>query len=106
MILASLFGCESVGVEVVEGLHETAMVLLDRWEEGKQNDPLDIVNNDLRFLGSMSRCQFLLQDMFSLPWSGYDVVYACSTCFGASMCKRIAAKAAREMNRGRILFCK
>ena len=40
MILASSW-LQSVGVEVVEGLHETAMVLLDRWEEGKQNGPLE-----------------------------------------------------------------
>ena len=103
VILASLFGCESVGVEVVEDLHETAMVLLDRWEEGKEHDSFEIASNDTRSLGSMPRCQFLQQDMFTLPWDGYDVVYACSTCFGASMCKRIAAKAAREMNRGLIL---
>ena len=36
VILASLFGCESVGVEVVKHLYETSMVLLDRWEEGKK----------------------------------------------------------------------
>lgn len=103
VILASLFGCESVGVEVVEGLHETAMVLLDRWEEGKPRGDLDTAADDLGFLGNVSRCHFLLQDMFAVPWSNYDVVYACSTCFGAPMCKRIAAKAAREMDRGVIL---
>ena len=51
----------------------------------------------------MGRCQFLLQDMFNISWHDYDLIYACSTCYGAAMCKRIATKALKEMGRGLIL---
>jgi len=101
VILASLFGCESVGVEIVQYLYETSMILLDRWEEGKTHNPLlPLHYNDS---SNNSRCQFLLQDMFEIPWKDYDLIYACSTCYGAPMCKRIAIKASEEMERGLIL---
>jgi hypothetical protein len=115
VILASLFGCESVGVEVVKHLYETSMVLLDRWEEGKTMDDHESTNkqkknsssgrsgNDKSKNSNISRCQFILQDMFNISWRNYDLIYACSTCYGAPMCKRIALKACQEMDRGLIL---
>ncbi len=125
VILASLFGCESVGVEVVKHLYETSMALLDRWEEGKTMDDHGSTNkqkenggastftqsnasssgknNDKSRNSNISRCQFILQDMFNISWSNYDLIYACSTCYGAPMCKRIALKACQEMDRGLIL---
>jgi hypothetical protein len=107
VLLAGLFGADSVGIEISEEFYNVSLELLDEYDE--QVIPLWLESQ----LAKKSRegvlteetaeiegpnVNFHWADMFSLTWSGYDVIYACSTCFGSAMCKRIAKKANEEID--------
>jgi hypothetical protein len=103
-LLAGLFGAESVGIELMDDLYEASMDLLDEYDEtvsplwvepgGPGDGPLHAIADQQRTPHVMLQ----LGDMFSISWAGYDVIYACSTCFGSAMCKRVGAKAQAEIS--------
>jgi tetratricopeptide (TPR) repeat protein len=95
VLLSSLFCNKVTGVESVPSRHEAALNCLEEFVQ--RVHPL--------MPSDHTHCnpQFLLRDMFKISWHGYNVIYACSTCFSADMMVRIAEKSAKELDQGAIL---
>ena len=95
VLLASLFCERTAGVELVETRHEAALSLLR--EFGRRVHPL-VPAGEIVYPSNLT-----CGDMFGVCWSGYNIVYACSTCFGPEMMERIAEKCVTELDSNAIL---
>ena len=98
VLIASLFLDQATGVELVDARHLQALALRDEFERtvSKLVEPAGSWHRNTRLVSG---------DMFSsgVNWSGFGIVYACSTCFNPSLVARIAAKAEHELDAGALL---
>jgi hypothetical protein len=86
---------ELVGVEMLQGLHEGAVHVLDRFDEA--------VRPKLPPPRRRSAVQFLRDDFTQVPWLDADVVFCVSTTFDAAVMSRIAALS-NDMRRGAVMI--
>eukprot|EP00949_MAST-11_sp_MAST-11-sp1_P003732 g3732.t1 len=94
VLLASLFFKQAVGVELSQTLYEQSKYALKSFSASMA----DAVEE------SQGAAVIVHGDMFDVDWSFADVIYACTTCFGDSMCERVARKAARELRPGSMIL--
>ncbi|CAM9261116.1 unnamed protein product [Scytosiphon promiscuus] len=79
---------KAIGIEILEGLYTTSTELLKVWEGGIR-DKLDEKEGP-------TKVEFFLGDAFDMnvcDWTDADVVFANSTCFDASLMRKMASAA-------------
>lgn len=86
---------ECCGIELVEGLYDSSLELLERWHDGLPYMPKGQKKIQYKLSPEVRATPInLLQgDVLEVDWSDADVVFSCSTCFEDDLMAQISKRA-------------